>query len=247
MSNMILQFNYTDTWIARLDPRTKFLFILNMVIVSIIVTAFVPLLGYLLVIYLILSVNYGWLQLFRFIWYMKYLFMLLFAFNYLLSQTIEIDVLVVSLRIIILIFSFYILNQSTNPDQIVDALMKLRIPVFLAWVIGTTIRQTVFLIDDMQDLMAIQKIRNEIETERIDESGRLARFRSKIQLIFTLLSATFSKSILNASDLGDVLYIRGFESAHREMTLHTTTFTRLDLYFTFIFVIIPNLLIFTVL
>ncbi len=248
MSLHLLQFSLADNWITELDVRTKILFAFNMVIISMLIENIIILLGYLLIVFLIISVNYGILHLPRSIWHMRYFVILVLLINFILLKTFQIDILVVILRVFILLFSFYIFNKSTNPDLIVDALIKMKIPSNLAWIIGSTIRQSIFLIEDVSDVMAVQRIRSNFEnkSKSVSRFKLIDKMRDTTKQIHPLIVTTFARSILNAKDLGDTMFIRGFEGAHKDIALFTNSFGRMDIKFIVLSIILPNLMSFII-
>lgn len=243
MSSLLFQFSIEDNWVSKLDTRSKILFAMNLVLISILVNDLYILTFYLLIILVLLQVNYGLFHFPRMIWYMRYFLILIIVINFLIVQKLSFGLLIVYFKIFILLLSFYLFNKSTDPDLIVDALIKMYVPPIIAWYVGSTLRQAIFLIEDINDVMAIAKIRMKFEQPLSQSKSRLfPKLRENIRLIHPLFVSTFSRAIMNASDMGDTMFIRGWNGAHKEISLRTNNMKIIDITFILLLIILPNML-----
>lgn len=238
-------------WINKIDVRVKLLFSINIVIVSISSFSIPFLLSYFLLVYLLISSNYGFFHIPRIIWNLKYFIILIFVFYFLISSSIEIQLVVIILKILLLLFSFYMFNRSTNSDELVDALIRLKLPPKIAWVIGGTLRQSIFLIDDVSDVMGIQDTRSRFEknVNAVDKNWfgrRIAKIKRNVLRAEPLIHSTFSRAIINSIAMGDILFIRGWQGAHKEITLNTASMKKIDFIFLLLVIIVPNLVLLVV-
>lgn len=230
----LLAYDYAnqDTWIAKLDPRSKLgysLFILFSSVSTTNLTMLMMILFLSLVPIVILS---GFKSLIQTFWALKwflsiYVLVRLVFFDFKFNSVIITEIL----KIIAILLSFYIFNKTTTPGEITDLLLKFQIPSNLAWSIGAAIRQANFMIEDIQFLQEIQaNRRNLLSTNSL---------KVKLMNVFYLLSSIFSRSIILSENYASTLMSRNWQGAHREIILSSSTFKKNDFYFVLIFILSP--------
>ncbi len=239
--NLISLLDYDETvfdkWVGKLDVRIKFMYALSVIIYSLVLSSPLLLLMYFVINQVIYSFAFGVRSLLSFYYHQKYFIILIFIINfYLNSWNLDITISLV-LKLMMMLNSFSLLNRSTRPDGIIDMLIKLKIPPNMAWSIGTSLRQAMFLVEEMNDIQDIQGKRLQLQHNS---------FKRKIQALVDRVSYLFinffSNAVNNAAILSDVLISRKFNGAHKEITLYTSKLQLSDVLIGFIIIFIPLIL-----
>ncbi len=226
-----------NTWIGNRDARAKLLFSLSILIISLLIDNLIDGLIYISLIVVVVALTLGTRYITNFVWSIKWFILLSLIINYvMLGFQFNLTLFIFVIKLIILLLSFSLFNRTTRPEEVVDALIKLKLPPLLSWLVGSSMRQAIFLVDDFQDQQAILKIR----------SDKKFSISNKLYQILALLIGLYSQAIINAGELADTLETRGWTKPHREITLHSSTFNIEDLYFVIITIILPFLLSITI-
>ncbi len=122
-----------------------------------------------------------------------------------------------TVRIILLILSINVFRDGINPDELVDTLLKFRLPATLAWIVGAVYRQAEFMISEMQTFVEIQK-------ERIIRANPSKKFQFAIDLMIV----SYNYGIDRASNFADSLINRGWDGAYRELICFSKQMDYLD-------------------
>ena len=217
----------------RLDPRTKLLISFIFFTLLVYLSQLNQILLILLFIISLSLIAQGIKSTLLTLWYFKWYLILLVLFFVLYSSN-QMLVVITLLKLVGFILSFVLLSKSTNADQLVDALIKLRLPPSLAWNIGVAIRQATFLIDEITHILVIQRQRI-----LISQTGKLAHFKHRIFEVSLVLQSLISRSIVISTDFTDALQARNYQKPNREIITYTSKLTYLDAIFIFTHIVLP--------
>ena len=176
---------------------------------------------------------------FKLIYGLKWFILLILLFNLLLtSWKIEyLNLLTIMMKFLIIIIAFAVFNRTTSPDQVVDSLIKLKLPPTLAWTIGAALRQSIFIIDELTYIREIQRARNGYYGFK-----KTQKLKAIINEIYQLLISIYARALIITGPYADTLINRGWTGAHSTITLYTSKFEKSDVIFLLITIIIPILL-----
>lgn len=224
---------------SQVDTRTLFvfsIFILGMLMFS----RNVNQLLYLALISVFFSIIFtGISSTLRTIWSMKYFLIMVMIFTWLLTSNFNSELIIeTTLTVIILITAFSSFSKLSNPDLIVDALIKLRIPPTFAWKIGLSLRQVYFIQSELTSVRAIHR-------NRYLGDSSISNIKNIVRSVVMLISNSISRAIIKAEEISDSLYIRGYQGAHAQIMLQSTNFTLTDyiLFIILVILVIPFLIL----
>ncbi len=124
------------------------------------------------------------------------------------------------LRLFTIISAFAILNLTTHPDDIMLAMIKMKLPYKSVLVTSLSTRFIPTLIDDVERITDVQRSRG-LELDR----GRLPqRIRSRIAIIIPLLSNSLDRTV----QLAEAMESRAFGSAKKRTFYKELKVTGLD-------------------
>ncbi len=136
------------------------------------------------------------------------------------------------LRMLLLFTAMNLIGSNMNPDEMTDLLMKIGMPPTLAWVFGTSLRQTRFFISEMQIFKEVHQ-------------AALILNRSKImdQAVFAvdLLVASYNLAIDRSAHMTDSLLNRGWSGPHRTIICYSHPPSQRDLLLSFGIILLMGL------
>ena len=207
-----------DSPLRKADPRTKLF--LSLAISLVVMTSIERLLIFLGV-YLLFLI---WARLLaptvQHIWRLKWLLILLFAFDWWL---ISLDhAVLICIRLILLTGVFALFFSTTNTRELGLALEKLYVPYRYAFSLSLAF-QSLGLLDD--EWRAIR----EAQTSRgaLPDSSSFWRFVTNVGDLISLTVPAIVLTTKRAWAITEASYARGFDSLHR-VSYHTLEFSRLD-------------------
>jgi len=207
-----------DSPLRKADPRTKLF--LSLAISLVVMTSIERLLIFLGV-YLLFLI---WARLLaptvQHIWRLKWLLILLFAFDWWL---ISLDhAVLICIRLILLTGVFALFFSTTNTRELGLALEKLYVPYRYAFSLSLAF-QSLGLLDD--EWRAIR----EAQTSRgaLPDSSSFWRFVTNVGDLISLTVPAIVLTTKRAWAITEASYARGFDSPHR-VSYHTLEFSRLD-------------------
>jgi energy-coupling factor transporter transmembrane protein EcfT len=207
-----------DSPLRRADPRTK-LFV--SVAISLVVMMPLERLAIFLGIYVIFLL---WACLLssaaRQIWRLKWLLILLFAFDWWLISLPH--AATICARLILLTGVFALFFSTTTTRELGLALEKLRVPYRYAFSLGLAFQSLGLLDDEWRAIREAQSSRGAMP--------ELSSFRKLLAQVGNLVSLTVPAIVLTtkrAWAITEAAYARGFDSPHRT-SYHTLTFSRFD-------------------
>jgi energy-coupling factor transporter transmembrane protein EcfT len=222
-----------NTWIGNRDARVKLMFSLSILIISLWIDNLMDGFIYVTLIFIVVSLTLGIKYIRNFLWSIKWFILLSLIINYvMLNYQLTTTLFIFVIKLIILLLSFSLFNRTTRPEEVVDALIKIKLPPLFAWLVGSSMRQAIFLVEDFQDQQAILKIRTD----------KKFSITNKLHQILSLLIGLYSQAIINAGELADTLETRGWTKPHKEITLYSSILNIEDLIFVIITIICPFLL-----
>ncbi|HHU28553.1 TPA: energy-coupling factor transporter transmembrane protein EcfT [bacterium] len=233
-----------DTFIHRLDPRTK---ILAMIFLLVIVFMEIGFLGYfilgifLLILLKVTKVSFR--TLFRLIKNMWFMFLFLFIINILSFQrgNVLLDLeffkiydsgiyqtLYIIIRLVIMITITTILTTSTKPLDMTYGLEYLMTPLKIikfptheiAMIISIALRFIPTLLDETERIMKAQASRGSILSE-----GKL---KDKIPAIISLIIPLFFSAFKRSDELADAMEARGYDPSAKRTRYRVLKFTSSD-------------------
>ncbi len=205
--NIMSAFEFTkkDTMLHNLDPRTKLLMIIVFSIVAFMFDTILPfaLLFGLLAFFLITGkiskrVIGGLKNLMGFL-----IFLLLFNTWFMGFY----DAFVTITRILFLMVSYALFFQSTTPDDLSEALLKLKLPFEFAQAITLAFRFIPTLFLETQQIMDAQRSRG----HDLDRGGIIQKIRNLFPIVLPLIIS----SIRRAFSLAEALESRAFGTGER--------------------------------
>lgn len=207
-----------DSPLRKIDPRTK-LFV--SVVVSLVVMMPLDRLMIFLGVYILFLL---WARLLvpaaEQIWRLKWLLLILFAFDWWLISLLH--AATICARLILLAGVFALFFSTTTTRELGLALEKMRVPYRYAFSLGLAF-QSLGLLDD--EWRAIR----EAQTSR-GAAPDVSSFRRLVRQVGNLISLTVPAIVLTtkrAWAITEAAYARGFDSPHRT-SYHTLSFSRMD-------------------
>jgi len=207
-----------DSPLRRVDPRTK-LFV--SVAISLVVMMPLERLAIFIGVYIIFLV---WARLLssaaQQLWRIKWLLILLFAFDWWLISLPH--AVTICARLVLLAGVFALFFSTTTTRELGLALEKLRVPYRYAFSLGLAFQSLGLLDDEWRAIREAQSSRGAMP--------ELSSFRKLLAQLGNLISLTVPAIVLTtkrAWAITEAAYARGFDSPHRT-SYHTLTFSWLD-------------------
>ncbi len=227
----MFEFLHSESFVHRLDPRSKGLFVLCLTILSFVFdNLFTMLLLVFAILPLILASNLG-----KTIWTglkgLKVVVLVILMINtYMNSFNFA---LIIILRIVVLMLVFSIYFQTTSPEDLSEALLKLKFPYSLAFSLSLAFRFVPTMATETQIITDAQKSRG----HRIEEGGVIKKIRNLIPLLVPLLM----NSIRRAFHVAEALETRAFGATKSPQSYFPLYFTSKDWVFSILSVALLGL------
>lgn len=222
---MSLVYQKKDTGIHSLNPLVKLLIIAIFIVLGSIYSHPIYLL---VIIFTILLVSYlaeCFEQMMAFFRFFIWMGVFVFLFNFLLNRngatilfTIHTNIEILGdvpftletiiyagisiLKLMVIILSFSLGNFIINPDDLLRALMKLRLPYVFSLLISMSLRFFPLMLQDMEQISEVQKARG----LQIDSGSFVSRIKNRIGLILPLLSNSLDRAV----QVAEALESKGF-------------------------------------
>ncbi|MCC6013596.1 MAG: energy-coupling factor transporter transmembrane protein EcfT [Candidatus Verstraetearchaeota archaeon] len=222
MSNLlqILKWHKKDTYIHRLDPRTKIIWCLLTIAFSIISLTIETQLIILTMIIIFMVIAKSLTRFIRALWSIFPLILLIVALNYIylgLYYTI-----VTSLRLINILTAFSAFSLSTNPDDLSAALIKFRLPYSFALMLVASIHYSVILNKDFSNIIDAYKARG-FEFE----GSFIKKIKNYAIILVPLIVCTINRSL----KLAEAMEARGFNPKSKRTYYNELSFNKNDFLF----------------
>jgi energy-coupling factor transport system permease protein len=116
--------------------------------------------------------------------------------------------LITSFQLLIVVYSFILFNLLIDTDQLMQSLIKLRLPFTLVLLITLSLRFFPLLQKDLEIITEVQKARG----YELEKGNYFKKMRRKMVLLLPLLANSLERSI----QVSEALETRGFtKSSHR--------------------------------
>ncbi len=125
-----------------------------------------------------------------------------------------------SWRLLTIISAFTILTLTIHPDDIMQAMLKMKIPYKSMLVISLSTRFVPTLVDDAERISDIQRSRG----LELDRGNLVRRIRSRTAVIIPLLSNSLDRTV----QLAEAMEARAFGSGEKRVFFKGLKLTRLD-------------------
>jgi len=221
--------------IHNLDPRTKLIFSVSMLILALLSTSLTYL--FLLFIVTIIPLFLARLskELLSILKFISLFAFLVFFFNYIFTFNLYLSFAMV-FRLLVIVFSFLVFSLTTSPDEIVLMLYKLRFPFSLVFSLSLSIRFIPTLMRDATNIIDAQRSRG-LETQK---GNLIKRIKNYIPVFIPLLVI----SINRAMNVAEAMESRCFGAVKRPTSFYDIKFNKLDFIFLFFFFLFIFFLIF---
>tara|TARA_B100000287_G_scaffold430887_1_gene487015 strand:+ start:1345 stop:2037 length:693 start_codon:yes stop_codon:yes gene_type:complete len=212
---LIIDLQKDNNLLSNIDVIVKFYFFMACIMIIIIETnldILLSILGLSIIFNIIIN---GLNGVFDFIKGIKFQILLLFITGFLIStfyQNFDIVGLFVKFLSVILLSS--ILSRTLNPDEVTDALIRMRVNPNLAWSIGVTLRQMIFVYEDMMKIRHIQKLNS--------------KSKSLIKNSEYMLVSIYANAIIRSSHFEKGLISRGFNKVNKNIITFNKKTRRID-------------------
>ncbi|TFG19081.1 MAG: energy-coupling factor transporter transmembrane protein EcfT [Promethearchaeota archaeon] len=124
--------------------------------------------------------------------------------------------LITSFQLLIVVYSFILFNLLIDTDQLMQTLIKLRLPFTLVLLITLSLRFFPLLQKDLEIITEVQKARG----YELDEGGYFKKMRKRMVLLLPLLANSLERSI----QVSEALETRGFTKSKGRTFYSTITF-----------------------
>lgn len=213
------KFKKLDTPIHKMDPRSKFIFIIGIFILTLIFTDLIALtILFLIQLPLIFLAKSGkkW---FKTIKAAAFFAFLIFIMNFITGASFTFS-LSMTIRFIALVSSFSIFFMTTSPDDLGLALEQMKIPYTLVFTFTTAVRLVPTIAVDAQTVIDAQKSRG-LELEK---GNLMKRIKNFIPILIPLIVSAIRRSM----ELAEALEARGFNASGKRESYITLKFNRAD-------------------
>ena len=153
-------------------------------------------------------------------------FPLLGGFKITFETIVSSIIIILRLTLIFLIFGTF--NLIINPDELIQGLVKLKIPHSIVFIITLSLNFFPLILKDLEKIREIQQCKG-LELEK---GNFFSKFKNNVKLILPLLTNSLERSIQNA----EALEARAFDIKGKREFYQTIRMTIID-YFIIIFMI----------
>ncbi len=186
-----------------LDPRTKLAIAIAFAAILVLTSNLVVLAAGVAVpavLAIALRRTRAWLDLLRVLLPMTAFFVVLMLFSFDLGTVIG-----TALRLVAMASGFFIFFQTTPPEDLANALIKMRVPYAFAFILTTAMQFVPVLARQMQNVMDAQRARG----------IRLERDLASVRNYPALFAPFLIQSFRLADQLAEAMEARGFGAPHR--------------------------------
>ena len=233
----IFKLSSVDSPVHRLDPRTKMLFTLVVIFISMAFGEIIPhliLLFVIIPIVLAAKIMHSWLQTMKFLSIFIVFIIVIDSFLIPGSHGTNFGV-AMALRLVVLTAVFGIFFSTTDPDRLALALRKLHFPFEFCWAISTAFRFIPTVAMEGEKIIDAQKARG-LELEK---GGLIQRTKK----ILPILVPLFTNSIRRAHNMAEAMESRGWKATKERTSLTDEKYKPIDYFITVILLMITFLLI----
>ena len=209
------KFKDKDNVIYRLDPRIKIYLLILYFILTIIYNNIFLQIGLFISVFIIFVIARSTKRFFSFLKSLSFLIFMVFIINFIFF-TIEYT-LIMEMRVLVMMFSFLIFFTSIHPDEMVQALNKLKIPFHYAFIFSLATRFIPTLGNESEIISNAQKSRGlDLETGNL-----IARVKNYVPLLVPL----FINAIRRAYLVAESLETKGFGIIEKRTYLNELKFS----------------------
>lgn len=214
----IFNFLQGNSVMHRFDPRAKGVMIIVFSILSFLFEDLILMCILLLATIPFLFLARIWSDFVKGMSSMSFLFIIIILLNtYIYSLNLA---LIVCLRIVILMMIFSTFFQTTAPDDLMQALIAMKIPFTIAFTLALAFRFVPTMANETEIVMEAQKTRG----HQIDEGG----FIQQVRNLFPLLIPLMLNSIRRANNVAEALESRAFGVDNPRMFFYQIHFVKKD-------------------
>lgn len=197
------------------DPRSKFLFVIATICITILFRDLIPLLfitAFMIPLIIMGQFFKKWFKVF--ITLLPLLLLIILLNSLLLKDVISPTTsgLAMALRFIIFTAIFGLYFQTVSPDDISQMLVKFKLPYSLAWAISTAYRFIPTIAQETSIIVTAQKSRG----LQIDRGRLLKRLRNMIPLLIPIFGSAFRRSW----QLAEAIESRGWNAVKKRTYLY---------------------------
>ncbi len=124
------------------------------------------------------------------------------------------------LKLMVIILSFSLGNFIINPDDLLRALMKLRLPYVFSLLISMSLRFFPLMLKDIEQVSEVQKARG----YQIDAGSFVSKIKNRIGLILPLLSNSLDRAV----QVAEALESKGFARSNLRTDYRTIKISSID-------------------
>jgi energy-coupling factor transport system permease protein len=213
------KFKKLNTPIHKLDPRSKFMFIIAIFALTLLFTNLIGLtVIFLIQLPLIFLAKCGkkWLKTMK---GTAFFAILIFIMNFITGASFAFS-LAMTIRFITLVSSFSLFFMTTSPDDLGLALEQMKIPYTLVFTFTTAVRLVPTIAVDAQTVIDAQKSRG-LELEK---GNLMKRIKNFIPILIPLIVSAIRRSM----ELAEALESRGFNASKKRTSYLTLKLHKLD-------------------
>ncbi len=228
MNNILVVGEIERGLATELNAVTKLFIGLSFSLLIVLQSSLLPVLIVLVGIFFVNFIIYGIRRTSGIIYSIRHLLVLvplsvfLFLFSFDLSTRINLT-LSTTIRLVSITLAFSPLSRSTTPDDLLSGLLSIRLPPLLSWIIVSTYRQSIFVLEELQVTSKLYL--------RDAPSGKIASIRYYSDAVVKLLVIAYGRAIVRSKEYADTLMVRGWTGAHRDLPLEASSFSLVDIIF----------------
>lgn len=225
-----------DSPVHRLDARTKMLFTIVIIFISL---AFGEIIPHLILLFVIIPIviaakmTHSWLRTMKFLSFFIVLLIVIDSFLIPGPHATNFGV-AMALRLVVLTAVFGIFFSTTDPDRLALALRKLHFPFEFCWAISTAFRFIPTVAMEGEKIIDAQKARG-LELEK---GGLIQRTKKLLPILVPL----FTNSIRRAHNMAEAMESRGWKATKERTSLTDEKYRAIDYFITVILLMITFLL-----
>ncbi|MBS7658199.1 MAG: energy-coupling factor transporter transmembrane component T [Candidatus Bathyarchaeia archaeon] len=213
------KFKKLDTPIHKMDPRSKFMFVTVIFVLTLLFTNLICLIILLLLqlpLILIAKCGRKWLKTMK---GTAFFAILIFIMNFITGSSFAFS-LAMTIRFLTLVSSFSLFFMTTSPDDLGLALEQMKIPYTVVFTFTTAVRLVPTIAVDAQTVIDAQKSRG-LELEK---GNLMKRVKNFIPILIPLIVSAIRRSM----ELAEALESRGFNASKKRTSYITLKLRKLD-------------------